>query len=541
MLPLGLGIAAWAVLAMASPGSSPADEAAAPVEWIKQDDAALELKLVSEGPCGGVLTVDSAERLVRWQGVPGRIGCRDPFTVAVEDVKSVKTRAEGGFRLELKKGRARPLVLVPLPHAGWFSEQGRGTDPSVKLALDGMTGPDGLPLPNNLSSVPTVARVDVPKPVAADTQKAVDLILERLSRPAPPAAVLREALFGRPVEAAIGDVLEAPTTFLGKAVRLRGRLDVPEGKAEYRLVDGDQSVVVVPDAELVPFFKSKVADWKGQDVEVVGAFGRGEAAEPGHVVSFWDCTASKAESVAAKGKRATLAALFAAPNAWLGETVRVVGKFRGRDLFGDFPQGARSGGDWVIKDDRYALWVIGRPAGAGFALDPTAVADTHAWVEVVGQPVVRSRRLSLRARSVALVPPPPGARVVPPRRLVGRQFPPAVVFSLPLDGEAVTPDTRFVIQFSKQMNEESFAGRVRLRYADQTEGGDFRVTAGYDDARRSLVVDPGTPLVASQLLEIQLLPGILDIDGMALVPRPGREAGEAVDVLRYRVEDGGPE
>ncbi|HSD26318.1 MAG TPA: Ig-like domain-containing protein, partial [Vicinamibacteria bacterium] len=393
----------------------------------------------------------------------------------------------------------------------------------------------------NLSSVPTVGRVDVPKPVAADTQKAVDLILERLGRPAPPAAVLREALFGRPVEAAIGDVLEAPTAYLGKAVRLRGRLDAPEGKGEYRLVDGDQSVVVVPDAELVPFFRSKVADWKGLDVELVGAFGRGRAAQPGHVVSFWDCTASKAESVPAKGKRATLAALFAEPNAWLGETVRVVGKFRGRDLFGDFPHGTRSGGDWVIKDDRYALWVIGRPAGAGFALDPTAVADTNAWVEIVGQPVVRSRRLALRARSVALVPPPPGARVVPPRRLVGRQFPPAVVFSLPLDGEAVTPDTRFVIQFSKQMDETSFTGRVRLRYADQAEGSGFRVTAGYDDARRSLVVDPGTPLVASQLVEIQLLPGILDIDGMALVPRPGRAAGEAVDVLRYRVVDGDPE
>jgi len=32
-----------------------------------------------------------------------------------------------------------------------------------------------------------------------------------------------------------------------------------------------------------------------------------------------------------------------------------------------------------------------------------------------------------------------------------------------------------------------------------------------------------------------LLPGIADVDGLLLEPRPGREAGVAVDTLRYKV------
>jgi hypothetical protein len=32
-----------------------------------------------------------------------------------------------------------------------------------------------------------------------------------------------------------------------------------------------------------------------------------------------------------------------------------------------------------------------------------------------------------------------------------------------------------------------------------------------------------------------LLPGIVDTDGLALEPRPGKMASQAVDVLRYRV------
>jgi hypothetical protein len=162
------------------------------------------------------------------------------------------------------------------------------------------------------------------------------------------------------------------------------------------------------------------------------------------------------------------------------------------------------------------------------------------WLEIVGEPVVKHGHLFLRARDVALVPPPPGARVVPVRQIVvGRETSPAVVFTLPVEGDAVPPDARFVIQFSKQMDEESFNGRIRLRYTGAEGDGGFRVTARYDEERRSLVVDPGTLLHVGREVELQLLPGIIDVDGMALEPRPGRNADGAVDVLRYVVGDQG--
>src|SRR4029079_15425521 len=63
-------------------------------------------------------------------------------------------------------------------------------------------------------------------------------------------------------------------------------------------------------------------------------------------------------------------------------------------------------------------------------------------------------------------PPPP-----PPER---PKFPPVIVVAMPLDGEAeAPPDRRFLVQFSKDMDEESFAGHVLLRYAGPVRPGDY--------------------------------------------------------------------
>jgi hypothetical protein len=542
---IGRLLAPIALLSALGPAAARAAEAKAPIAWMSEDGGRLELKLVREGLCGGILTVDSIRRQVLWKGAPGRIGCHDGFEAGFDDVKRVSARGRGGFELEFKKVRARPLVVVPLPHALWFSQQSDPTDPIVKSALDDMIGPDGFPLPNNYAATPELRGGDVPPEVRADCKMAVERILDLLSRPAAPAAVLRETLYGDPVDVKVADLVGAPATWFGKAVRLRGRLVAPTPGAPYALEDGDAHLAVVPESGLAPFVRSKVESWKDGDVELVGVFQRVReslAGTAGFAVSFWSCAPSSVDAGSAEGakvRKATLAELFANPNDWVGQTVQVVGKFRGRNLFGDLPpQTMRFGGDFVIKDDRYALWVIGRPAGSGFALDPRAPGDTSAWLEIVAQPVERSHRLVLQARRVTLIPPPPGARVVPTRQLVGTDKPPVVVFSLPVEGEVVAPDGRIVIQFSKQMDEESFAGRVRLRYRGGGES-DFRVTARYDDERRSLVVDPGVLLAVGKEVEVELLPGIVDVDGLALEPRPGRDTAGAVDVLRYRVGGSG--
>jgi hypothetical protein len=60
----------------------------------------------------------------------------------------------------------------------------------------------------------------------------------------------------------------------------------------------------------------------------------------------------------------------------------------------------------------------------------------------------------------------------------------------------------------------------------------------YDEGRRALVIDPGDLLRPGRTVEILLLSGIVDIDGLALETCPGYSAGGAVDVLRFQIAGG---
>jgi hypothetical protein len=115
-----------------------------------------------------------------------------------------------------------------------------------------------------------------------------------------------------------------------------------------------------------------------------------------------------------------------------------------------------------------------------------------------------------------------------------------IVFALPLDGEeGVATTSRFVVQFNKDMDHSTFAGKVYLRYAGPRLPGDRAfdgVKLSYDDGRRALIVDPGDVLRPGRLLELVLLPGIADVDGLTLVPRPASRAPSGtVDILRYEI------
>jgi hypothetical protein len=117
-----------------------------------------------------------------------------------------------------------------------------------------------------------------------------------------------------------------------------------------------------------------------------------------------------------------------------------------------------------------------------------------------------------------------------------------VVFALPLDGEQEVPtDSRFVVQFSKDMDESTFAGRIMLRYAGPVRAGDRAfdgVQLIYDPGRRALTVDPRDILRPGRQVELLLLPGILDTDGLPLTPRPGHPseaADEVVDTFTYLI------
>jgi len=111
---------------------------------------------------------------------------------------------------------------------------------------------------------------------------------------------------------------------------------------------------------------------------------------------------------ARRGRTATIGDALARPLEAAGKSVRIVGRFRGANLFGDLPaETRRSGGDWVLQDGEHAVWVTGRaPKGKGFDLDPGSKADTGRWLEVEGRLEVTGSVAYLKASKVQLVARP---------------------------------------------------------------------------------------------------------------------------------------
>lgn len=383
-----------------------------------------------------------------------------------------------------------------------------------------------------------------------------------------PAAIAQEqydrydAMYGTPVDVSLTDLASAAAvSYEGRAIRTHGRLEIDSGSAGsgssrlYMLRDIGGSVYITPVRELAGLLESDSMKWLGQEIEVTGLFrptsqtgaAGASAMQASGIIQFWKFTPpaekpTKSMIDAARGL--ALEALVRDPGRQEGKTVSVVGKFRGRNLYGDLPlRSQRDSADWVIKDDLFAVWVSGRkPKGDGFELDAGLKRDTNKWLQVVGKVVTRGGVVYLQAMHVAITTEPrPAAEVKPPPPPPERpKVPPIIVFALPLDGEVEVPrNSRFTVQFSKDMDETTFKGRVVLRYTGPIRPGDRvfdAVRLGYDGGRRALLIDPGDNLLPGRVVELLLLPGIVDIDGLELAPRTGKEkGGEALEVLRYRV------
>jgi hypothetical protein len=88
------------------------------------------------------------------------------------------------------------------------------------------------------------------------------------------------------------------------------------------------------------------------------------------------------------------------------------------------------------------------------------------------------------------------------------------------------------------MDEESFEGRVRMRYAGASgpDGELGRMHWSYDDTTRTLIVDPGAPLRPGASVEPLLLPGITDAQEAPLLPAPGLAEDGVARLLRWRVQ-----
>ena len=156
--------------------------------------------------------------------------------------------------------------------------------------------------------------------------------------------------------------------------------------------------------------------------------------------------------------------------------MKVTGQFRGRNLYGDVPQGpGLSQWDFVLRGADSAVWVTGlRPRGRGFNLDIGARVDTGTWLETTG--IVREGKGSSgsKAQQLALTKPTLETRnaEAPPIPQMGP--PPEVIFSDPAEGETDVPlKAPIRLQFSRDMNPERFKGNVRWTFtaADAVNAG----------------------------------------------------------------------
>jgi hypothetical protein len=360
-------------------------------------------------------------------------------------------------------------------------------------------------------------------------------------------------MYGPPVDVTISDLAQQPDSYDQRAVRTKGRFDLAleYGRDRYLLQDNmGARVLVQPVREFQVEFDDIARTLGGKEVQVVGLFrsaggGGGMGTTPAGLIMFWKFVGppEKDAKALSKAPQLTLESLVSNAGRHDGQTVRVVGMFRGRNLYGDLPvRSERDSSDWVIKDDVYAVWVTGhKPKGSGFDLDAGMKRDTGKWLEVIGRVesvkgvvYVRAIEINLTSAPSATAkaePPPP-----PPER---PKVPPVVVFALPLDGDREVPtNSRFQVQFSKDMEETSFSGHVVLRYAGARQPGDrdfVGAKISYDGGRKALTVDPGDVLRPGRRIELILLAGIVDIDGLALQPREASPGPEVADVLRYQV------
>lgn len=213
------------------------------------------------------------------------------------------------------------------------------------------------------------------------------------------------------------------------------------------------------------------------------------------------------------------------PDRYEGQTVSVIGRFRGRNLYGDLPASpGKSQWDFVVQSADASLWVTGlRPRGRGFELKTDARVDTSRFVEVRG--TVRSDRsqIWLEGTYIELAQPP--AESAQPEAIV--QVPagpnPDVIFSTPVEGEIdVSRDSAIRIQFSRDMESTSFTGRVKVRYLIEIPGEQTPTPATasirYDEGRRVLEIRFSGPLEPLQKLRVDLEEGIASRDGAMLKP-----------------------
>ncbi len=167
---------------------------ASDADWLTDDGNVLELKLAhldKNGPDGGILRIDRGKKVVSWDGIPGEIGCKLKVEATFDDVKSVSLDDyQAGFVVELKKGKTKKLVLIPVPHAMALMTRADVKEVGLQTSMANAglrdSAGDGIRTGGSVGGAgPAAKKVELPKEVVADTRKAADAVLEALGRAKP--------------------------------------------------------------------------------------------------------------------------------------------------------------------------------------------------------------------------------------------------------------------------------------------------------------------------------------------------------------------
>jgi hypothetical protein len=222
------------------------------------------------------------------------------------------------------------------------------------------------------------------------------------------------------------------------------------------------------------------------------------------------------------------------PSRFLDQKVTITGQFSGRNLLGDLPDApAKSRYDFVLRAADAAIWVINmRPRmkdanGKDLELGLDARIDTGRWLSVRG--TVQQGRgllwLDAEAGSLTLAKPPTETVTEEEPIRVPAGPPPEVVFSAPTQDESdVLMGTTVRIQFSRDLDPATLKNHIRVGYvasqsvepAEPTPPADF--TFQYAGFNRVLEIKFPKPLERFRTVKIELLEGILGVDGQPLKP-----------------------
>lgn len=217
----------------------------------------------------------------------------------------------------------------------------------------------------------------------------------------------------------------------------------------------------------------------------------------------------------------TIHAISLDPGRYLDQTVTVIGRFRGRNLYGDLPEAPGSSPhDFVLQSGNAAIWVVDKePRGSDFQLDVMARVDTGRWLEVTGLVQGDAQLTEIAATDLVQVARPtidPRTTATEDRRLGPA---PEVIFSTPTQDEIdIAIDALLRFQFSRDMDDESFEGNVSVSNQGAADEDPPEFTVAYRPRNRVLTVTPAEPLPPYATVTVTLGDGILASDTVPLVP-----------------------